>query len=371
MAEAAPEAECIGHPVVAEGLDFAPLSTVDVQERGPAPLWPIALPERVVEVRNTSWGSLALFQALELAAFLSIPWSEPRRWLRELPYSLPWLLAFAGSLAWAWWLAVTCAQDPGYLAPVLAGPEAAGEKAADGAVDDAESQRRKPEEAAEGAEAEDPERQRSSPEAAPRTGREELEAGAAGGEIEVPLHWCETCHLLQPRRTKHCKECGYCVRTLDHHCFWLGGCIGEFNYRHFVYMLAVWTVVLVWHERLLLTCGDRRVSDPITWCLRSWYAVLLLLGNLMHLGLVGGLLVYHAYLIATAQTTWEHLSREDIDYLRAFPRTVFPFSRGSCANFKAFTQRGRGSPPQEWRFTWRPGQPVPFNIFENKYWSCC
>lgn len=42
---------------------------------------------------------------------------------------------------------------------------------------------------------------------------------------------CGTCKLVRPLRTKHCKVCGVCVARMDHHCIWLGNCVGKFTQR--------------------------------------------------------------------------------------------------------------------------------------------
>jgi len=304
----------------------------------------VKLPQRVLEVRNSSWGMGAGMQVAALVTLLAVPWSQLRRWLADPLWSLPWLVAFFGSLALAWWMLVTCARDPGYLAPTVAGPE-------DEESQEAGQVQREPSEQGE-------------------LGTGEEGPGARPPPINVPLHWCNTCQLVQPRRTKHCKECGLCVRTFDHHCFWIGGCVGEFNYRHFYGMLVYWSCMLVWHWQLLRTCGDRRTVNPFVWLAKNWWVVLLHLGLLVHIVVIGGLWIYHTYLIITAQTTWEHLCRSDIDYLKPFPRTVLPFSRGLRANVAGFLRRRRGAQPQEWTFTWQPGEPIPFNVFENDYWSC-
>eukprot|EP01039_Chlorochromonas_danica_P006088 gene6088-6705_t len=52
----------------------------------------------------------------------------------------------------------------------------------------------------------------------------------AGGE----RFFCEDCQLVEPAgvsRMDHCRLCGYCIEGLDHHCPWMGQCIGKKNMR--------------------------------------------------------------------------------------------------------------------------------------------
>ncbi|CAD7966462.1 unnamed protein product [Amoebophrya sp. A25] len=51
------------------------------------------------------------------------------------------------------------------------------------------------------------------------------------------LRYCKQCKGYQPLRAKHCKDCGRCVRTYDHHCPWIGTCVGERNRRYFFLFL--------------------------------------------------------------------------------------------------------------------------------------
>merc|ERR1739848_251135 len=37
---------------------------------------------------------------------------------------------------------------------------------------------------------------------------------------------CVVCCRLRSSRSKHCRECGRCVERFDHHCPWVGTCVG-------------------------------------------------------------------------------------------------------------------------------------------------
>jgi len=45
--------------------------------------------------------------------------------------------------------------------------------------------------------------------------------------------WCRWCHMVQPPRAKHCRDCNCCVMREDHHCPFLNNCIGQRNYGFF------------------------------------------------------------------------------------------------------------------------------------------
>ena len=66
-----------------------------------------------------------------------------------------------------------------------------------------------------------------------------LDVVEKGQEVE---EFCPICLVKTKFRSKHCLICQMCVEDFDHHCFWVGNCIGKKNYCLFfvflIYILA-------------------------------------------------------------------------------------------------------------------------------------
>lgn len=49
--------------------------------------------------------------------------------------------------------------------------------------------------------------------------------------------FCSVCHKPKPPRAHHCRACKACVLEMDHHCPFIGNCVGATNHRPFILFL--------------------------------------------------------------------------------------------------------------------------------------
>ncbi|KAG4212592.1 hypothetical protein ERO13_A02G175700v2 [Gossypium hirsutum] len=73
---------------------------------------------------------------------------------------------------------------------------------------------------------------------------------------------CSYCNVEQPPRAKHCHDCDKCVLQFDHHCVWLGSCVGQDNHCKFWWYICEETALCLWTGILYIMYLKANISRP-------------------------------------------------------------------------------------------------------------
>ncbi|XP_059613206.1 palmitoyltransferase ZDHHC20-B isoform X1 [Phlebotomus argentipes] len=149
--------------------------------------------------------------------------------------------------------------------------------------------------------------------------------------ITGAVRTCEKCQHVKPDRCHHCSVCGVCVLKMDHHCPWVGNCIGFTNYKFFIlflgYALAFCLYVALSSLPYFLQFWQGELEGGMG---RFHIVFLFFIAAMFAVSLVS-LFVYHIYLVTLNRTT-----------LEAFRAPIFRgtgpdkngFSLGRLSNFQ-------------------------------------
>lgn len=147
------------------------------------------------------------------------------------------------------------------------------------------------------------------------------------------IKFCDTCMIFRPPRTVHCNTCDCCIRNFDHHCLWLGTCIGARNYLSFLSYITLLNIALPIASyqaisAILELLAESEASSMAYSSVLGLYALATVFINV----LVLVLFVYHSYLLCVNQTTYESVKK----LMGRFPLVPNPNHQGNFfSNLKA------------------------------------
>ena len=167
--------------------------------------------------------------------------------------------------------------------------------------------------------------------------------GLCGSRL-AKIKYCSTCDIYRPPRAIHCGICNCCIERLDHHCPWLGTCVGKRNYKYFICFIQSTAVMVI---MTIATCSihitesefyteERYSGKQIT------SIVLLVFTSILGI-FVFWLLGYHQYLIIRNETTSENLKG-------SYRKYGNPFDKGCLDNIKRLFRRDKRN--------WHPEQTI-------------
>lgn len=146
--------------------------------------------------------------------------------------------------------------------------------------------------------------------------------------------FCRRCNNYKPERAHHCSSCGYCVKKMDHHCFWINNCVNYDNQGHFIRFLfftALANLLIftyVCGEFVAILLFDRHLLHR-----RDYYLLVLSGMSSLVLLIMTSFFLYLQLRLALMNMTFiEELKQEDINRLQGSPFLRSPYDRGIITN---------------------------------------
>ncbi|XP_019548594.2 palmitoyltransferase Hip14 isoform X1 [Aedes albopictus] len=177
-----------------------------------------------------------------------------------------------------------------------------------------------------------------------------IELSERGGGGFEPSAFCSACLVRRPVRSKHCSVCDRCVARFDHHCPWVGNCIGAKNHKYFMGFLWMLMVMCCWMLYGGANFYVQACSINMDEVLSGLWNAIVAIGScnpwvgwvmanaLLHMSWVTVLTICQTYqVVCLGMTTNERMNRGRYRHFQA-KGGKSPFSRGPIKNLFDFME---------------------------------
>lgn len=126
--------------------------------------------------------------------------------------------------------------------------------------------------------------------------------------------YCKNCKGYKPDRCHHCSVCNTCVLKMDHHCPFVGNCVGFRNYKFFLNLLFYGCVLInlmafTFHEAISNQMGGGEKNADVIIFLVLVYAMIIVLAFIVTL-----FFLFHVWLLSKGMTTIEFREKLSRNY---------------------------------------------------------